>query len=164
MSTPNPFVGTWRLRDAFALTDAGTRVPSPLGEKVLGQIMYDDAGNMSAQLMAEGRPRFSARAAEDTPEAEFKQAFLSYTSYWGTYRIDHAAGTVTHTVIGANAPSWPGSEQLRYVVVHPRAVNECRARRHWLHADHAQAARRVGVQQRARHQGFAHAGVGAGVD
>ena len=114
MSTPNPFVGTWRLRDAFALTDAGTRVPSPLGEKVLGQIMYDDAGNMSAQLMAEGRPRFSARAAEDTPEAEFKQAFLSYTSYWGTYRIDHTAGTVTHTVIGANAPSWPGSEQLRY--------------------------------------------------
>ena len=69
---------------------------------------------MSAQLMAEGRPRFSARAAEDTPDAEFKQAFLSYTSYWGTYRIDAAAGTVTHTVIGANAPSWPGSEQLRY--------------------------------------------------
>ena len=67
MSTPNPFVGTWRLRDAFALTDAGTRVPSPLGEKVLGQIMYDGAGNMSAQLMAEGRPRFSARAAEPKP-------------------------------------------------------------------------------------------------
>ena len=110
----NPFTGTWRLQDAFALTDDSRRVPSPLGEKVLGQIMYDDAGNMSAQLMAEGRPRFSARAAEDTPDVEFKQAFLSYTSYWGTYRIDEAAGTVTHTVIGANAPSWPGSEQLRY--------------------------------------------------
>lgn len=112
--TANPFVGTWQLRDACALTDDGRRSPSPLGERVLGQIMYDAAGHMSAQLMAADRPRFSARAADDTPADEFKTAFLSFTSYWGTYRIDPAAGTVTHTVIGANAPSWPGSEQLRY--------------------------------------------------
>ena len=110
----NAFIGTWHLRDAFALSDEGLRVASPLGAKVTGQIMYDAAGNMSAQLMAEGRPRFSARAAEDTPDAEFKTAFLSFTSYWGKYRIDEAAGSVTHTVIGANAPSWPGSEQVRY--------------------------------------------------
>lgn len=113
-STNNPFAGTWQLKDAFALTADGQRLPSPLGEKVLGQIMYDNDGNMSAQLMAAQRQRFSARAAEDTPAVEFKEAFLSYTSYWGTYRVDEAAGTVTHTVTGANAPSWPGSEQLRY--------------------------------------------------
>lgn len=110
----NSFVGTWRLREAFALADDGRRVDSPLGAEVLGQIMYDAAGNMSAQLMSAKRPLFSSRSADDTPDAEFKQAFLTYTSYWGTYRIDEAAGTVTHTVIGANAPSWPGSEQVRY--------------------------------------------------
>lgn len=111
---PNPFTGTWRLAEACAVSDTGERIPSPLGEKVLGQIMYDDRGNMSAQLMAAGRPRFSARSAEETPAEEFKQAFMSFTSYWGTYRIDAAAATVTHTVEGASAPSWPGSEQLRY--------------------------------------------------
>ena len=110
----NPFIGTWTLRDAFALTDDGKRVASPLGEKVLGQIMYDDAGHMSAQLMSADRPLFSSRSADATPDAEFKQAFLTYTSYWGTYRIDETAKTVTHTVTGANAPSWPGSEQVRY--------------------------------------------------
>ena len=118
----NPFVGTWRLRDAFALAEDGRRVASPLGEKVLGQIMYDAAGNMSAQLMSADRPLFSARAADDTPDAEFKQAFLTYTSYWGTYRIDEAARTVTHTVIGANAPSWPGTEQVRFFALEGRVL------------------------------------------
>jgi Lipocalin-like domain len=110
----NPFVGTWQLRDAYALSDSGARLPSPLGERVIGLIMYDDAGNMSAQLASAERPQFSARTPNETPDPEFKSAFLSFTSYWGRYRIDHAAGTVTHTVTGASAPSWPGSEQLRY--------------------------------------------------
>lgn len=113
MST-HSFVGTWRLREACALTDDGRRMASPLGENVLGQIIYDLAGNMSAQLMATARPRFSARTPDATPADEFKAAFMSFTSYWGTYRIDEIARTVTHTVIGASAPSWPGSEQLRF--------------------------------------------------
>jgi hypothetical protein len=113
MSTPS-FAGTWHLVDAFALTPDGQRLPSPLGDKVLGQIMYDDAGNMSAQLMAANRPLFSSRSIDEVPAAEVKEAFLSYTSYWGSYRIDAAAGTVTHSVIGANAPSWPGGDQVRY--------------------------------------------------
>jgi hypothetical protein len=108
------FVGTWILRDACALTEDGRRIPSPLGETVQGQIMYDAAGNMSAQLMGEPRARFSSRAPDDTPAVEFKAAFLSYLSYWGTYRVDPQARTVRHTVTGASAPSWVGSEQLRY--------------------------------------------------
>ena len=54
MTTPS-FAGTWRLVDAFALTPDSRRVASPLGHRVLGQIMYDDAGTMSAQLMAAAR-------------------------------------------------------------------------------------------------------------
>jgi hypothetical protein len=113
MQTPS-FAGTWELRDAFALTPDGRRLPSPLGEKVLGQIMYDAAGNMSAQLMSVGRPLFSSRSMDETPAEEVKQAFLGFTSYWGSYRIDTAAGTVTHHVVGASAPSWPGGDQVRY--------------------------------------------------
>lgn len=108
------FIGTWQLLDACALTEDGRRVPSPLGDKVLGQIMYDAHGNMSAQLMSAVRPRFSSRSPEECGDAEFREAFMSFTSYWGTYRIDEAAGTITHTVTGASAPSWPGSEQVRY--------------------------------------------------
>lgn len=112
-TSTNPFAGTWRLVSAHAESDSG-RKPSPLGEVVLGQIMYDDAGHMSAQLMADGRARFSSNNPEQTPAEEFKTAFLSYTSYYGTYLIDAAAGTVTHHVEGASAPSWVGSDQLRY--------------------------------------------------
>ena len=113
MTTPS-FAGTWHLVDAFALTPDGRRLPSPLGEKVLGQIMYDSAGNMSAQLMSDARPLFSARSMDEVPAEEVKQAFLSFTSYWGRYRIDPIAGTVTHSVVGASAPSWSGGDQLRY--------------------------------------------------
>lgn len=108
------FVGTWQLREACALAEGGRRVPSPLGTRVLGQIIYDAAGNMSAQLMSAERPRFSSRNPDECAAEEFREAFLGFTSYWGTYRIDEAAGTVTHTVIGASAPSWPGSEQVRF--------------------------------------------------
>ncbi len=108
------FAGTWHLRDACALTEDGRRIPSPLGDKVLGQIMYDLAGNMSAQLMGEPRARFSGRAPDETPAPEFKAAFLSFLSYWGSYRLDPQAHTVIHTVTGASAPSWVGSTQMRY--------------------------------------------------
>jgi Lipocalin-like domain len=120
--TTNAFVGTWQLRDACALAENGARIPSPLGERVLGQIMYDAAGNMSAQLMAADRPRFSTRAPDEAPAAEFKSAFLSFISYWGSYRIDETVGTVIHTVTGASAPSWPGSEQLRYFELKDRML------------------------------------------
>ncbi len=113
MTQRDSFLGTWRLRAAHAETTSGL-APSPLGEHVMGQIIYDGAGYMSAQLMAADRPHFSSKLPNATPAEEFKQAFLSFTSYYGTYQVDAAASTVTHTVIGASAPSWVGSEQLRY--------------------------------------------------
>lgn len=63
--TTNPFISTWHLRAACALTDDRQRIPSPLGDKVLGQIMYDAGGNMSAQLMADApRPRWRKAGAD----------------------------------------------------------------------------------------------------
>lgn len=107
------FAGTWRLVEAYAETEAG-RQPFPLGDDARGMIIYDAAGYMSAQLMSAGRERFSSPDLGKVALQEFKDAYLGYTSYYGTFSLDVAAGTVTHYVEGSLAAGWAGGEQLRY--------------------------------------------------
>ncbi len=107
------FAGTWQLEDSYSEKPAG-RAAFPLGAKVIGRIHYDAAGNMAAQLMSESRKPFSSRDPREVTDAEYRDAFQTYTAYFGTYTIDAAAGTITHHVLGATVPNWPGNDQLRY--------------------------------------------------
>ena len=107
------FAGTWRLRDAYAESDQG-REAFPLGENTRGQIIYDVKGFMSAQLMSDKRALLSARDLDAVPLAEFKTAYITYTSYYGSYTLDTAQQTITHQVEGALAAAWVGRGQLRY--------------------------------------------------
>jgi Lipocalin-like domain len=107
------FVGTWQLLDSYA-EGAGGRAPFPLGAKVIGRINYDSAGNMAAQLMGEDRTPFASRDPREISDLEYRSAFQTYTAYFGTYEIDAERGTVTHHVVGATVPNWPGNDQLRY--------------------------------------------------
>ncbi len=116
MPDPDPasfFPGTWELIDSYSETPTG-RAKLPLGEQVFGRINYDSGGNMAAQLMGAGRALFSSRNPSEVTDREYRAAFQSYTAYFGTYTIDAAASTVTHHVLGATAPSWPGHDQVRY--------------------------------------------------
>ena len=113
-STPNsPFVGTWQLAESYSDKPSG-RVAFPLGANVLGRINYDAAGNMAAQLMGDGRAHFSSRDPREVSDAEYRAAFQSYTAYFGTYTVDATASTVTHHVLGATVPNWPGQDQVRF--------------------------------------------------
>lgn len=113
-STPSaPFVGTWQLVDAYSQKASG-RAAFPLGEKVLGRINYDAAGNMAAQLMNTERQPFSSRDPREVSDAEYRVAYQGYTGYFGTFTVDANASTVTHHVQGASVPGWPGQDQLRY--------------------------------------------------
>lgn len=110
---PHTFAGTWRLKDSYAESD-GVKRAFPLGEGTKGLIMYDSIGHMSAQLMSAERVKFSARVPSDIPLEEISRAYNEYTSYFGTYTLDVAAGTIVHHVEGALAPQWIGGDQLRY--------------------------------------------------
>lgn len=110
---PQTFAGTWRLEDAYAETASG-RQPFPLGDGAHGFIMYDAHGHMSAQLMRAERERLSSSNLDDVPLQEFKDAYLGYTAYYGTYTLNLIENTVTHHVEGSLAASWVGGDQLRY--------------------------------------------------
>ncbi|PYL02793.1 MAG: hypothetical protein DME32_05575 [Verrucomicrobia bacterium] len=106
-------LGTWRLVSFEALDSKGER-QFPLGKQVSGQLVYDAAGNMSAHVMRNDRPRFATNDPERGTDAEVRAAFEGHGSYFGTYTIDLARQTVTHQVWGASYPNWIGSDQVRH--------------------------------------------------
>jgi hypothetical protein len=105
--------GTWRLVSYEAKTASG-ETEYPLGNHVVGQLFYDLHGNMSAHVLRVDRPAFASDDSGSGTEAEVRAAFEGHTSYFGTYAIDPATGTVTHHVHGASYPNWMGHDQVRY--------------------------------------------------
>jgi Lipocalin-like domain len=107
------FVGAWRLV-SFESRDGEGRVHRPLGEDVVGQLLYDAHGNMSAILMRPDRPRFASEDLQRGTDAEVRAAFDGFLAYFGTYTVDAAKATVAHHVRAAAYPNWVGGDQVRH--------------------------------------------------
>jgi hypothetical protein len=92
------FLGAWELVRWTSVGPDG-QTTFPYGENARGQISYTPEGRMSAHLMR--------------PPADPSDAPPQHLSYWGTYSVDTAAGTITHHVLGADRANWIGSDQVR---------------------------------------------------
>jgi len=109
------FAGTWKLLTIERLGSNGD-VLAPLKPPAFGSpnpvgfIVYDAAGYMGVTIMQSGRQKF--RGAQPTPE-EAKAALLSFTSYFGTFSVNEAEGTVTHHVQGSLNPNNTGTDLKR---------------------------------------------------
>lgn len=104
-------VGRWRLVEYVGRADDGS-VSHPLGERVVGDLVYTAGGAMSGHIAAGDRPRFAGDDPWGAPVDERASAFASYIGYFGRYEIDGDA--VTHHVTASSFPNWTGAEQLRY--------------------------------------------------
>ena len=93
--------------------DSSGLVQFPFGERPGGQLLYDGAGNMSAQLGRTNRARFAAMDPALGTDAEVRDAFDGYLAYFGTYAVDESTRTVTHHVVGASFPNWVGVNLAR---------------------------------------------------
>ena len=111
-SVPN-LVGTWRLVSYEARTSSD-EVRYPFGQNAIGQLFYDNHGNMSAHVMRADCPTFASDDSGSGTDAEVRAAFEGHTSYFGTYTIDSSARTVTHHVHGSSYPNWMGHDQIRH--------------------------------------------------
>jgi len=92
------FIGTWRL----------------VSETTTGMMIYDNLGNMAAQVMP-NRLRRKYAAAEPTPE-EAKDAITGYLAYFGTYTVDEQARIVTHHRKANINPGQVGDDVVRTYV------------------------------------------------
>jgi hypothetical protein len=110
-------IGTWELI-GYDSNDAESQ--QLRGPKPTGLIYYDDTGHMAVQILPDRvRPRFSGPVSgiftgpRPTP-AEALDAITGYAAYFGTYRVDERAKTVTHKRIGNVNPGALGDFVRRY--------------------------------------------------
>ena len=75
-------VGAWRLL-SYESRDSAGALQYPLGQGVVGQLMYDARGNMSAILMQPDRPAFAAHDLRRGTDAEVRAAFEGFIGYLG---------------------------------------------------------------------------------
>lgn len=98
-----PLCGTWVLLDRIDKTAAGQALDEPnLGADPIGIIIYDRAGNVSAQAMKRHRTDTTA-TPQGTQGTNNSAASGGYDAYFGKYEVDAKAHTVTHHLIGAIA-------------------------------------------------------------
>jgi hypothetical protein len=108
------FIGHWRLVTFENFDDKGVATVAAYDG---GRIVYDAAGNMSAQLMRSNRTRLtpgSAGQPAPTAQAERAAAYATYTAYYGKYSINPATAAVTHHVEGSVNPNWVKTDLVRY--------------------------------------------------
>jgi hypothetical protein len=105
-------IGSYRLISYLQYDEKGVERKANF---TVGQISYDAAGRMSAQLMAPNRPT-AGRGASD---AERLAAAAGYIAYFGRYEIDAARGVVTHHVEGSVSQGMVGQAMPRWYEFSP---------------------------------------------
>lgn len=85
-----------------------------MGRDVVGQLMYDAEGNMSAFLAQGSVPPFASDDLSAGTDVEIRAAFNGFFGYFGHYTVNLAQGIVTHHIRGASFPNWAGVEQVRH--------------------------------------------------
>jgi hypothetical protein len=106
-------IGSWRLVSREDRTPAGERRIDPgLGADPLALLVYDSAGNLSAQFMKRDRAD-GATVASGAPGSNNSVAVGGYDAYFGTYTVDEVAGTVTQQLVGALSPGDVGKVVTR---------------------------------------------------
>ena len=96
----------------FRGTDGKTA--RPFGDHPSGVLTYDQAGNVTAQIMGSDRKRF---ASDDTSKATAEEAISAvrtFISYFGRYDVDEKETRVTHHILGSVFPNWTGGDQVRF--------------------------------------------------
>ena len=106
------FIGHWRLVKFENFDEKGV---ARLAAYDGGRIMYDAAGNMSAQLMRSERKPL----ATPSTEPERAAAYATYTAYYGKFTIDPGLAKVTHHVEGALNHNWVKTDLVRYYAFSP---------------------------------------------
>jgi hypothetical protein len=118
----NPVAGTWKLIACENRYEDG-QIQQTFGADPLGLLMYDAGGRMSVHLMGRNRTRFTSPDVHGGTPSELKAAFDSYMSYFGTYEVDVAAGTVAHHLEACSYPNWVGTTQQRFFKIEGKRLS-----------------------------------------
>ena len=86
----------------------------PMGEGVVGRLMYDPRGNVAVQIMSPDRSLFAAKDQLKGLPEEIKSAFEGYIAYFGAAEVVEDQGMVIHHVEGSLFPNLINKDQKRF--------------------------------------------------
>ncbi|HEY3288622.1 MAG TPA: lipocalin-like domain-containing protein [Anaerolineae bacterium] len=109
--TPNPFVGTWRLRSVTSRAEDGT-LTYPYGPDALGYITYTDDGFMAVSIMSAGRSPYAGDDQMGGTVAEKAASADAYLTYHGRYTV--LPDRVIHHSEISLYPNWIGADIVRF--------------------------------------------------
>lgn len=93
--------GTWRVVSYTARATNDSGVTMPFGPTPRGYLVYTTTGRVLFQVLRPSAIDSIAHAvAQDAPPETFVVMRDVYDGYFGTYRVDTAAGRVTHRIEG----------------------------------------------------------------
>jgi hypothetical protein len=110
-------LGAWRLESRTVRKAGGEIVrDAVLGAEPIGRLFYDASGHMSLQMMRQDRKQ-AISTPSNPQDAQNARVILGYDSYFGTFRVNDAAGTVVHHVEGSLFPEDLGKDFERLITV-----------------------------------------------
>ncbi|MCL5260823.1 MAG: lipocalin-like domain-containing protein [Gammaproteobacteria bacterium] len=105
------FTGTWKLV-SWESRDAQGSISYPFGREIIGYIMYGADGYMSVVIAKKNRIPFVSKDFFGGSQAEKANAYETYLSYCGLYRVQD--NIVTHNCEINLYPNWSGVSQERF--------------------------------------------------
>lgn len=109
-------IGAWSLLEYTRENAEGERY-YPLGKDATGYLLYTPDGYMSAQLMAQGRPKYTLGDLHTGTPDEMSQAAHGYHAYSGRFEVDEENQTVYHHMEMSMIPNRIGQVQDRKIVI-----------------------------------------------
>jgi hypothetical protein len=119
-ATRQELIGAWQLVSIQIQGPTGPMLDPFYNADSTGLLIYDASGWMSVQIVGQHRPAMEApasRPTHDTPQgAALKAAVLdTYYAYFGTWKYDETAATVTHYVKSSLIPGESGASYSQTV-------------------------------------------------
>ena len=106
------FIGSWELHEWRAESMEGDIV-YPFGPDAIGEIVYNDDGHMSVQIMKPNRAKFVSDDPLEGQRDEILSAYKGFIAYSGTYEVNEKSNQVFHHIKISSFPNWVGQKQIR---------------------------------------------------
>lgn len=107
------FVGSWELQE-WSAQSIDSKMVFPFGEDAIGQITYDDFGNMAVQIMKNNRFQFLSEDPLQAQPDEVIDAYNGFIAYCGNYEVNLNDNHVVHKIKISSFPNWVDQNQIRF--------------------------------------------------
>jgi hypothetical protein len=111
--TAKDLVGTWKYVVNETTRQDVSKVDT-YGKEPKGIVMFDAHGNFVLFIAKPDPMKFSSNSRLNGTPEEYKSAVHNSIAYYGTYKVDETANTITWSIDAATFPNWYGVTQQRH--------------------------------------------------